>query len=146
MKLDNNIHNLFVRGPINSDIVAKLISENQSNHEFGAQNIFLGRVRADKKGDARVQSIHYSAYEEMAEKEIIKIKENAAEKFGLSNISILHSIGEVKCGEISVLVLVSSPHREKCFESLKFIVNEIKTKVPIWKKEIYDDRSSRWIE
>jgi molybdopterin synthase catalytic subunit len=58
----------------------------------------------------------------------------------------LHSIGEVKCGEISVLVLVSFAHREKCFESLKFIVNEIKTKVPIWKKEIYDDGSYRWIE
>ena len=74
MKLDNNIHNLFVRGPINSDIVAKLISENQSNHEFGAQNIFLGRVRADKKGDARVQSIHYSTYKRKCCRKIWIIK------------------------------------------------------------------------
>ena len=77
---------------------------------------------------------------------IEKIKDDASKKFGLSNIVILHSSGEVKCGEISVLVLVSSAHRGECFESLEFIVNEIKSKVPIWKKEIYNDGSSRWVE
>jgi molybdopterin synthase catalytic subunit len=146
MSSKNNTYKYFVNGPISSEIIAQLVSDNQENHELGAQSIFLGQVRADKKHGLRVQSIHYSSYAEMAEKEIETIKKNVINKFGLSNINILHSIGEVKCGKISVLVLVSSPHREECFESLKYIVNEIKTKVPIWKKEIYDDGSYRWVK
>jgi len=135
-----------VNSPISSKIIDRLVSDNQSNPGLGAQSIFLGQVRADKNDKSRVRSIQYSAYVEMAEKEIEKIKETVIKKFDLSNINIFHSIGEVKTGEISVLVLVSSAHREECFESLKFIVNEIKTKVPIWKKEIYEDGSYRWIE
>lgn len=127
-------------------MISELVSKNQSNHGSGAQSMFLGKVRADEKDKSRVQSIHYSAYIEMAEKEIDKIKVNVTKKFGISNIEIFHSIGKVRCGEISVLVLVSSAHRGECFESLKFIVNEIKTKVPIWKKEIHDDGSSSWVE
>jgi molybdopterin synthase catalytic subunit len=146
MNLQNSKYKYFVNGPVSSEIITSLFLDNQSNHEIGAQDIFLGQVRADKKDESGVQSIYYSAYVEMAENEIEKISENTAKQFSLSNINILHSIGEVKCGEISVLVLVSSAHREGCFESLKYIVNEIKTKVPIWKKEIYDDGSYRWVE
>jgi molybdopterin synthase catalytic subunit len=146
MNLSKTKYKYFVNGPIDSEIISELFSNNQSDLKIGAQCIFLGQVRADEKDKSRVQSIHYSAYAEMAEKEFEKIKKDTVNKFSLSTIKILHSVGEVKCGEISVLVLVSSAHRGECFESLKFIVNEIKTKVPIWKKEIYDDGSSRWIE
>jgi molybdopterin synthase catalytic subunit len=146
MNVNYSVNKCFVDGPVSSEIISGLVSNYQSNHELGAQCIFLGKVRADEKDQSKVQSIHYSAYAEMAENEIEKIKENAVKEYGLLNINILHSLGEVKCGEISVLVLVSSAHRGECFESLKFIVNEIKTKVPIWKKEIYDDGSYRWAE
>jgi len=146
MNSNNKTYKYFVNSPISSKIIDRLVSDNQSNLGLGAQSIFLGQVRADKNDKSRVRSIQYSAYVEMAEKEIEKIKETVIKKFDLSNINIFHSIGEVKTGEISVLVLVSSAHREECFESLKFIVNEIKTKVPIWKKEIYEDGSYRWIE
>jgi molybdopterin synthase catalytic subunit len=146
MNRDKAKYKYFVDGPISSEIISGLISGNQYNHKLGAQSMFLGQVRADKHGESIVHCIHYSAYTEMAEKEIEKIKETAANQFGLSNINILHSIGEVKCGGISVFVLISSVHREDCFDSLKYIVNEIKTKVPIWKKEIYNDGSYKWIE
>jgi len=146
MNLNYSVNKCFVNGPVSSETISGLVSNYQSNLEIGAQCMFLGKVRADEKDKSRVQSIHYSAYAEMAEKEIGKIKENAVKEYRLLNINILHSLGEVKCGEISVLVLVSSAHREECFGSLKFIVNEIKTKVPIWKKEIYDDGSYRWVE
>lgn len=146
MNVDYSVNKCFVDGPVRSEIISGFVSNYQSNRELGTQCMFLGKVRADEKDKSRVQSIHYSSYAEMAEKEIEKIKENAVKKYGLLNINILHSLGEVKCGEISVLVLVSSAHRGECFESLKFIVNEIKTKVPIWKKEIYDDGSYRWVE
>ena len=146
MNLSKTKYKYFADGPVNSEMISELVSGNKSNHKIGAQCMFLGKVRADEKVKSRVQSIHYSAYTEMAEKEIEKIKENAVNEYGPLNINILHSLGEVKCGEISVLVLISSAHREECFGSLKFIVNEIKTKVPIWKKEIYDDGSYRWVE
>jgi molybdopterin synthase catalytic subunit len=146
MKSGDNKYKFFVEGPIGIDIISELVSNNQSNLEIGAQSMFLGQVRADKKNKSTVRSIYYSTYAEMAEKEVEKIKENAVKKYRLLNINILHSLGELKCGEISVLVLVASAHRGECFESLKFIVNEIKTKVPVWKKEIYDDGSYRWIE
>lgn len=146
MSINYSVNKCFVDGPVSSEIISGLVSNHQSNHELGAQCMFLGKVRADKKDKSRVQSIHYSAYAEMAEKEIEKIKENAVKEYGLFNINIFHSLGKVKCGDISVLVLVSSSHREGCFESLKYIVNEIKSKVPIWKKEIYDDGSYRWVE
>jgi molybdopterin synthase catalytic subunit len=136
----------FVDGPVNSEIISELVSNNQSDLKIGAQSIFLGQVRADEKDKSIVQSIQYSAYVEMAEKEMVKIKDDAVKKYELSGINMLHSLGEVKCGEISVLVMVSSAHRDKCFKSLKFIVNEIKSKVPIWKKEIFNNGSYRWVE
>lgn len=152
MNFKNNTYKYFVRGPISTEIITGSISDNQSNPELGAQGIFLGKVRADFKNGLteskiknRVASIYYTAYEEMAEKEIETIKENVTKKFGLFRLHILHSIGEVKRGEISVLVMVSSAHRGECFQSLGFIVNEIKNKVPIWKKEIYEDGSYRWV-
>ena len=144
--MNSNKYKYFVNGPIKTEMISGLVSDIRSNPNLGAQSIFLGQVRADKNNKSKVQSIHYSAYAEMAEKEIEKIKKNVLKKYGLLNINILHSLGEVKCGEISVLVLVSSVHRGECFESLKYIVNEIKTKVPIWKKEIYEDGSYRWVE
>lgn len=144
--MNNTKYKYFIKGPIASEMISELVKDNQSNHESGAQSIFLGQVRADKINNSRVLSIDYSAYTEMAEKEIETIKENAFHKYGLSNVKILHSIGEVKSGEISVLVLVSSAHSEECFDSLKYIIREIKTKVPIWKKEICSDGSHRWPE
>jgi len=144
--------NFLINGPISPEMIKELISDFQSKTDLGAHSIFLGQVRADKKDNiksqhiSRVSSIYYYAYEEMAEKEIEIIKEDAFKKFGLSYIYINHSIGKVKCGEISFLVIVSSAHREKCYESLKCIVNEIKNKVPIWKKELYEDGSYTWRE
>jgi molybdopterin synthase catalytic subunit len=146
MNNNNSTYKYFVDGPIGTEVISGLVSNYQSKHELGVQCIFLGQVRADEKDKSRVQSIQYSAYVEMAEMEMVKIKEDAVKKYGLSGINMLHSLGELNCGEISVLVLVSSAHREECFESLKYVVNEIKTKVPIWKKEIYDDGSYRWVE
>jgi molybdopterin synthase catalytic subunit len=146
-------HKFLIKGPINVNMVSDLIVKHQTKHELGTHSLFLGQVRADEiilkedteKG-SRVKSIVYSAYEEMAEKEIFNIKEDTIKKYSLNCLHIYHSIGEVKTGEISLLVMASSSHRENCFDSLRYVVNEIKNKVPIWKKEIFEDGSHRWIE
>jgi molybdopterin synthase catalytic subunit len=145
------IHKSLVKGPISSNMISELITRHQAEHELGAHSLFLGQVREDdlvsngKIGTNKVKSIMYSAYEEMAEKEIINIREETKNKYRLSCLHIYHSIGEVKTGEISLLVMVSSPHRKNCLDSLKYVVDKIKKNVPIWKKEIFEDGGHRWI-
>lgn len=146
MYLQTDKHKSFVSGPISPELITGVISEHQLNTETGAHSLFLGQVRADQKDKSKVTNITYSCYEEMAEKEFEKIKLDAMKLYKLQNIYILHSLGEVRTGEVSMLVMVTSAHRENCLEALKFIVNEIKTKVPVWKKEIYEDGSFRWVE
>jgi molybdopterin synthase catalytic subunit len=142
----------LIYGPIGSGLIASIISEYQSNTELGSHCLFLGQVRADQKDKSKISAISlkvtniiYTGYEIMADKEIENIKQKALRLFSLHSIHIVHSLGEVRTGEISMLAMVSSEHRENCFEALKFIVNKIKTKVPIWKKEIYEDGSFRWV-
>jgi len=102
-------------------------------------------VRADENEGKKTLSIEYSAYEEMANKEISKIRESAFSKWPLTCLHIYHSIGSVKTGEISMFIFVSSVHRKECIEAMTEIVEDVKFKVPIWKKEITGDKSHSWI-
>ncbi len=141
----------FVEGPINIKMISELITKHNAKTNVGAHEIFLGQVRADSKPDSQhpeqntVIKILYSAYKEMAEKEMNLIHDESLQKFKLNCVHIHHSLGEVKTGEISLFVMVSSEHRENCFDSSRFIVEQIKKRVPIWKKEFYTDGSYRWI-
>lgn len=143
----------LVNGPIGSENVLDLITGHQSRTDSGALSFFLGQVRADEKAGLKITHeynkvvyIEYSAYNKMAGKEMGNISQEAVLKFGLTCVHIYHSLGKVKAGEISLLVMASASHRENCFDSMKFIVNEIKKRVPIWKKEIFEDGSYRWVE
>ncbi len=82
----------------------------------------------------------------MAEKEIAIIREETFGKYDMSCLHIYHSLGEVKVGEVSLFVMVSTAHRQDTFSALEFIVEQIKHKVPIWKKELFEDGTHRWIE
>lgn len=135
----------LIDGPITTEKMADLVAKHQVKTDIGAHSLFMGQVRADSDGDKQVVAIDYSAYEEMAEKVIAEIREEAFEKFTLRCLHIYHSIGEVKVGEMSLLVMVSSAHRKPVFPSLEWIVEQVKHRVPIWKKEIFDDGSHRWI-
>jgi len=136
----------FIKGPIKPQFIAEQISKHNTKHDIGAHSIFLGQVRADEVDNKRVKGIEYSAYENMAEKEISKIRENAFAKWPLSCLHIYHSKGPVKTGEISLFIFVSAGHRTECLKAIHQIVEEIKHKVPIWKKEIMDDGSAHWIK
>ena len=100
----------------------------------GATAVFIGSVRNRNKG-RRVDYIVYSAYEEMAKKELLKIAKNALRKFSLTDIAVAHRLGRLKVGEISVVIAVSSPHRKEAFDALRLAITEIKRSAPIWKKE-----------
>ena len=134
-----NLHKpkkVFVQGAISPQFIADSIAKHQSKVNIGAHAIFLGQIRADEKEQGLVTGIEYSAYEEMAEQTFLAIREEAFSKFDLICMHIYHSIGIVPTGEISLFVFVSSPHRRAAFEASEYIVEEIKTKVPIFGKEL----------
>lgn len=112
----------------------------------GAVITFEGIVRGDKVGNTRVKKINYESYEYMADKEIEKIRREAIEKFKLHDVLIKHRLGEVKVGETALFVAVLSEHRKEGFKAIDYIVDNVKKKAPIWKKEILENKQSRWKE
>jgi len=138
--------NVFVQGPISPTFIAESIAKHSHKTNIGAHDLFLGQVRADKHQGKEVLEIDYSAYEDMANKEFHLIRERAFEKYDLCCMHIYHSLGSVKSGEISLFVFVSSKHRAMAFDACRAIVEDIKALVPIWKKEIYKDKSHNWVE
>ena len=136
--------NVFVQGAISSDFIARSIAKHQTKTSIGAHNIFLGQVRADVIDGKTVKAIDYSAYEEMANTKFHEIREAAFEKFDLTCMHIYHSLGMVNSGEVCLFVFVSSSRRKNVFEALEFIVEEIKAKVPVFGKEIFEDNTHQW--
>lgn len=138
--------NVFVDGPISPQKIADSISHHQVKTNIGAHDIFLGQVRADEVDGKIVQAIDYTAHEEMANKAFYDIREATFEKFDVTCLHIYHSLGIVNIGELCLFVFTSSAHRKECMDATRFIVEEIKTKVPVFGKIILKDESFLWKE
>ena len=110
----------------------------------GAQVVFKGIVR-DHNDGRRVRGLHYDCYDEMAEREINRIVSEVSEACDVGDITIIHRVGDLAVGETSLLVVVEAPHRRAAFEAAMQVVDEIKQRVPIWKKEKYDDEREQWL-
>ena len=134
----------FVQGPISADFIGNSIAKHQTKTSIGAHNIFLGQVRADEIDGKTIVAIDYSAYEEMAEQKFHEIREAAFEKYDLTCLHIYHSLGLVKAGEICLFVFVSAPRRKVVYDALNFLVEEIKEKVAIFGKELFEDETYTW--
>ena len=135
---------VFIEGAISPEKIATSIAHHQVKTNIGGHDIFLGQVRADEIDGKIVQGIDYSAYEEMAEQKFHEIREEAFAKFDLTCMHIYHSIGPVKAGEICLFVFTSSKHRVAAMDACRFLVEEIKEKVPVFGKEIFEDDSYQW--
>jgi molybdopterin synthase catalytic subunit len=109
----------------------------------GAEVKFLGKVR-NHNARKKVTSIEYSAYDEMAVKEMKNIIQKAFKAFPIEKAAFVHRVGSLTIGDVAVAVFVSSSHRKEAFEASQFILNELKKYVPIWKKEFYED-GSEWL-
>lgn len=144
MKDKKPIKNVFKEGAITSEFIGNSIHKHQTKTSIGAHNIFMGQVRADIIDNKTVTGIEYTAYEEMANQKFHDIREAAFKKFELTCMHIYHSLGTVKAGEICLFVFVSSPRRKVVFEALEYIVEAIKADVPVFGKEIFEDRSHQW--
>ncbi len=135
---------VFVEGAIPPEKIAKSIANHQSKTDIGAHSIFLGQVRADEVDGQIVTGIEYTAYEEMAESAFHQIRESAFEKYDMTCCHIYHSLGFVRTGELCLFVFTSSAHRKVATEACSYLVEEIKGKVPIFGKEIFEDKSHQW--
>jgi len=145
MRMKNNTpKNVFLEGAIASQFIGDSIAKHQSKTTIGAHSIFLGQVRADEIDGKTVSAIEYTAHQEMANVKFHEIREATFEKFNLSCMHIYHSLGQVKTGEVCLFVFVSSPRRKEVFKALEFVVEEIKAKVPVFGKEIFEDNTHQW--
>lgn len=109
-----------------------------SDEGAGATDVFIGTTR-NKTSDKRVVRLDFEAYEPMAIKEIQKIIDRAKDQWPILKYSVVHRVGTVAIGEEAVVIAISTPHRQAAFESCKFVIDELKKSVPIWKKEIFED-------
>ena len=120
------------------------LTREAASDSCGATAVFLGTVRSTNEGRI-VNGIEYSAYEEMAEKEMQAILGEAAAKFVIRNGIIEHRIGTLDVGEISIAVVVAHPHRHFAMDALRYIVDQTKSRATIWKLEHYTDGSREWV-
>lgn len=122
--------------------VQKVI-DTASSLAAGAVDVFIGTVRNSAHGK-NVLWLEYEAYESMAVAEIRKITDEASRRWPVLGFGVSHRIGTLKPGEVSVVVAVSTPHRRDSFEACQYIIDNIKEKAPIWKKEVFED-GEEWI-
>jgi Molybdopterin converting factor, large subunit len=139
------IKNYLKSGPIGSNEINSLIKSLEEDTSAGGHSFFLGQVRADTVNGRKVEAIEYSAYEEMVKIEAEKIKTEIISEFGdVKNVDIIHSTGLVKAGGISLLIVVSAGHRHQATAACTKAVELVKERLPVWKKEIFDDDTYKW--
>lgn len=115
-----------------------------ASEEDGAVLVFLGVVRNRNQGRG-VTGLEYEAYQEMGEKVLAQIAGEAGESFGTDRILVRHRVGVLEVGEVSTLIAVATPHREEAYRASRYIIEEIKKRLPVWKKEHYVDGERRWV-
>ncbi len=142
--MDKKLKNIFVEGPIAPEKIAKSIQNHQTKTNIGGHSIFLGQVRQDEKEEGLVTAITYTAYEEMALKQMHEIREAIFEKYPLSCMHIYHSLGKVNVGEVCLFVFTSSKNRKPAIDACEELVERIKKELPIWGKELVDNDKEVW--
>jgi molybdopterin synthase catalytic subunit len=110
----------------------------------GAACLFVGVVRNENRGRS-VERLEYEAYEEMALPLMEEIAQEARRRFPVTAVRLVHRLGRLEVGEASVAVAAVSPHRDEAFAACRFVIDTLKAKVPIWKKEHYADGTA-WLE
>ena len=130
----------LVRAPIE---VAPLLAAAR-RPECGAIDLFLGTTR-DHHAGRRVLRLEYEAYERMALAALDALEHAACEKFQLGHCAIVHRLGVVPVTEASVAVVTSAPHRAATFDAARWVMDELKRSVPIWKKEHFDGGAAEWV-
>jgi molybdopterin synthase catalytic subunit len=125
--------------PIDAQLLHAIVRDGD-----GGVVTFFGIVRSAADDDKRVSGLWYEAHESMALREFEAIANEARLRFGDVRMAIVHRIGELRPGEISVAVLASAPHRAAAFDACRYAIDQLKQRAPIWKKECYADGAAVW--
>jgi molybdopterin synthase catalytic subunit len=134
------VHSAVVSQPIDAaDVLARVGAP-----EDGAVLLFLGTVRNHAGGEA-VGGVTYEAYERMASPVLAEIASEAADRLGTERLVVVHRVGELAIGDVSVAIAVSSPHRAQAYDASRYVIEEIKKRLPVWKREHYQDGRSEWV-
>jgi molybdopterin synthase catalytic subunit len=131
----------LVRAPIDPIAMVRTVS----NPGNGAVLLFLGAVRQVNAG-RDVTGIDYAAYEAMAQRELEAIVAEASTKFDSADVAVQHRLGELAVEEISVAIAVGHAHRDAAYAASRFVIEELKRRVPIWKREHYTDGTREWVD
>ena len=111
----------------------------------GGTAVFVGTVRRSAE-DGAVEGIDYSGYEAMAEAELDRIVADARSQWPDARLALRHRLGYVRTGEASVVIVAAAPHRATAFHACRFLIEETKERVPIWKKERLAAGDERWVK
>lgn len=122
---------------------AKLTEQVRSDQD-GAVVTFLGTVREFTDGK-QTASLEYEAYPEMAELKLREIESEARNRWPIIDVALVHRVGHHELGEVSVAIAVSCPHRSQAFEACRFLIEQVKAIVPIWKRENWATGESNWV-
>ena len=121
------------------------LTESVRRPDCGAVALFLGTVRDLTDGKVTT-ALDYEAYPSMAEKKMAEIETDSRSRWQVGNIALVHRLGHLAVGDISVAVAVSSPHRSEAFAACRHAIDRLKELVPIWKKENWADGSTQWVD
>ncbi len=131
---------------ITTDVITgAVVREAVEGPDAGAVVLFFGTVRNNTDGRP-VNCLEYEAYPPMAEKKMSEIAQEISDKWGLDRVAMVHRVGRLEIGEVSVAVAVASPHRKDGFEACKYAMDRLKQIVPIWKREIWADGEAEWVK
>lgn len=143
---------IFVEGAIPPSFVAESVAKHATRTDIGAHEIFLGQVRSDAIVGAddhptvtTVSAIEYTAYRDMANEQMIAIREEAFARWPeMTCLHVHHSQGVVKAGELCFMVFASASHRQQAREAVAYVTDEVKKRLPIFGKEILSDTTHVW--
>lgn len=129
------------RGPLPVEALIREVA----GPERGGTCVFLGTVRSGPE-DGGVTEIEYSAYDAMAEAELERILAEARERWAAARVALRHRVGRVPAGEASIAIAAAAPHRAEAFAACRYVIDEVKRRLPMWKKEYRADGTAEWVD
>ncbi len=120
------------------------LTDRVRSHNAGAVCTFLGTVR-EMTGQKQTVALEYEAYPEMALTKLAELEAQARERWPILEAAIVHRVGKLDLGEISVVVAVSCPHRHDSFDACRWLIDTLKEVVPVWKREQWADGTEEWV-
>jgi len=131
----------LTRSPVSLDALLAEVSA----PERGGTCVFLGTVRNGPE-EQGVTAIEYSAYEEMVEAEFGRLLADADGRWPEARIAVRHRLGVIPSGEASIAIAAAAPHRAEAFAACRFVIEEVKRRIPVWKKELRVDGTETWVD